>query len=253
MSTLKFMITSGSFRWRAAVNTAVIIGFAIGGLQAACQSISVVPVNVLLAPGQTTATLTVKNQSDQETAIQIRPYLWSQPDGQDQLKPTLAVIISPPIAMIPAGGSQLVRLLLKQPPTDKEATYRILLDQLPPPAQPGTVHVVFRLSIPIFARPVARVLAHVQFHVEYEGGQLYLVGRNDGTRHEAVREISLLTSGGRSLKAESGSSPYILAGVTRRWHITAPDFVPLANETFKLTSRMDSGPIEEQIHVIPKP
>lgn len=226
--------------------------FALSGGAATGQSLSVVPVNVRFAPGQSAATLTVTNRGNQETAIQIRPYSWNQPDGHDQLEATRALVISPPIVTIPAGASQLVRLLLKQPPADKEATYRVLLDQLPAPAETGVVHVVFRLSIPIFSPPAKRAASHLEFHVEYADGQVYLVAKNDGLRHDVIRDIALWTAQGGKLTADGGESPYILAGATHRWHIAVSGSVPQPDETLKLTARADSGAIEQQVRVAAK-
>jgi fimbrial chaperone protein len=247
------MIPWNSFREVTAVKASIVLWSAMSGWAAAGQALSVVPVNVFLAPGRSAATLTVTNTGSQETAVQIRPYVWKQSDGNDQLDATHALVISPPIASIPAGASQLVRLLLKLPATDKEATYRILLDQIPPAAEPGIVNVVFRLSIPIFVLPPARALPHVQFHIESEAGQVYLVGRNDGRRHEVIRDVALWTTKGSKLTTDAGESPYILAGATRRWHIAASGLAPLADDTLKLTARADTGAIEQQVRVVAKP
>ena len=145
-----------------------------------------------------------------------------------------------------------MRVLLKQPPADKEATYRILLDQLPPPASAGIVHVVFRLSIPIFSPPAKRADPHLQFHVEYKDGQVYLVATNEGLRHDVIRDIALWTAHGSKLTADANESPYILAGATRRWHIAAAGSPPQPDETLKLTARADAGAIEQQVRVAAK-
>jgi fimbrial chaperone protein len=222
-------------------------------LAASAQSLSVLPVNILLAPGQSAATLAVTNQSNSETAIQIRAFAWSQSNGDDQLTASDAVVVSPPLASIAAGATQIVRLILRHPPQGSEATYRILVDQIPPPAEPGIVHMVLRLSIPIFAQPLTRAIPHLQFHVVLDAGQLYLVGINDGLRHEAIRDIVLSMSDGTKLKADSGSLPYILAGSTRRWHIAVKDSQPPQSETLRLTAHADSGAIEEQVRIASKP
>ena len=107
-------------------------------------------------------------------------------------------------------------LILRQPPAGREVTYRILVDQIPPPAEAGTVHVVLRLSIPIFAQPTTPAVPHIRFHIEKENGQLVLVGVNNGLRHEAIRDIALRTSDGRELKGRTRARrPYILAGNKR--------------------------------------
>jgi fimbrial chaperone protein len=222
-------------------------------LAANAQSLSVLPVNIQMAPGEQATTLTVTNQGTSKTAVQIRAYAWNQDGDKDQLTPSNEVVVSPPIASIAPGDNQVVRLILRQPPHGKEATYRIILDQIPPPAEPGVVHVVLRLSIPIFAQPTTRAAAEVQFHLETKDGNTYLVGVNDGLRHEAIRGIDLKTSDGRELKVESGVSPYILAGTTRRWKLEAPDANQSPSDSLQLTAQSDAGSIQKQVHVVANP
>jgi fimbrial chaperone protein len=231
---------------------AIFSVFATGQL-ASAQSLAVLPVNVLLAPGQSATTLSVTNQANSETAIQIRAYAWNQANGEDELIASDAVLASPPLASIAPGATQVVRLVLRKLPQGGEGTYRILVDQIPPPAEAGVVHVVLRLSIPIFAQPLTRAVPHVQFHVENDSGHLFLVGVNDGLHHEAIREIVLSTSDGRKLNAEPGASPYILAGATRRWPIHTQDSMPPLGETLRLTAHSDAGAIEQQVNFVPRP
>ena len=211
------------------------------------QALSVLPVNVHMGPGEQAATVTINNQGSAQTSVQIRAYKWNQDGDKDELTASNEVVVSPPIVTIGAGQSQVVRLILRQAPQDREATYRIVLDQIPPPAEPGVVHVVLRTSIPIFAQPKSRANSDLQFHVETKDGNTYLVGVNDGLRHESIRGIELKTSDGRELRAANGESPYILAGSTRHWKIDSPDAVSVSNNTFQLTAHSDAGAIEEQV------
>jgi fimbrial chaperone protein len=160
------------------------------------------------------------------------------------------VVVSPPIASIDAGASQVVRLILRQAPQGREATYRILVDQIPPPAEQGIVHIVLRLSIPIFAEPSTRAFPQLQFHLEVDSGQMVLVGSNNGLRHEAVRDIEVVTGDGRKLKASPGSSPYILAGATRRWNIPVEGALPAPGDSLQLAGHSDAGAVKEQIRVV---
>ena len=242
-----------SYRRIAAHALAAILFVLLTGLAADAQSLSVVPVNIFLPPGQKATTLTVTNQGTSQTTIQIRAFAWNQQGDDDQLTTSDEVVVSPPLASIAPGASQVVRLILRKTPQGREAAYRILIDQIPPPAEAGVVHVVLRLSIPIFAQPMTRTLAHVQYHIEVHGGQLTLVGINDGLRHEAIRNIELSTSDGRTLKEAPSSSPYILAGVTRRWNIDAQGPLPLPSETLRLTAHSDAGAIEQQVPVVAAP
>jgi len=220
---------------------------------ARAQALRVLPVNVQLAPGQKATTMTVVNEGSATTAIQIRAYAWNQPDGKDQLDPSDEIVASPPLASIQPGGKQLIRLVLRHSPQGREAAYRILLDQIPAAGAPGVVQVVLRMSIPIFAQPAVRARPHVQFHIESDAGQSYLVGVNDGLRHEVVRNIMLLARDGRELRTEPSASPYILAGATRRWPIAAQGSLPSEGETLRLTALADAISIEQQVQVARNP
>jgi fimbrial chaperone protein len=235
----------------AIASTAVILLLAVPAAPA--QALSVLPVNIFFSPGQKASSLTVTNAGATETSIQIRAYAWSQQGGDDQLTESDAVVLSPPLTTIAPGASQVVRLILRQLPQGREATYRILIDQIPPPAEPGIVHMVLRMSIPIFAQPPTRAVPHVQFHLELDSGKLIVVGINDGLSHEVVRDIVLTTKDGRKLKEESSALPYILAGVTRRWTIAADGPLPLPGETLQLTAHTDAAIIQQQVGFVAAP
>ena len=213
---------------------------------ARAQSLTVLPVNVFLSPGQSATTVTVTNSGQSETAVQIRAYDWNEKDGSDQLVNTNELMLSPPMAKIPAGQSQIVRLVLRHPPKTEEATYRIVIDQIPPPSEPGVVHLVLRLSIPVFALPPVRCVPDVKFRIESAEGQFYLVATNSGKLHEAIREMQVFDNNGRTVNLESPGLSYVLPGATRRWHIvqdtTSPRIVAL-----RLRARMNAGAIDQEV------
>jgi fimbrial chaperone protein len=219
---------------------------------ARAQGLTVLPVNIEMPPGQLTTTMTVINNGTTETSVQIRALAWSQSDGNEQLTASDEVMASPPIATIAPGATQVVRLVLSKAPTGKEATYRLLLDQIPPAAAPGTVRLALRLSIPIFAQPAARALPHVIYHIESGGGATTLVAVNDGARHDTVRNIKLASSGGGTATAVAGS-PYVLSGSTRRWSIATTGRAPAAGDSVHMTGLADTGPLDLPVAVIAKP
>ena len=230
------------------VASAFILWFAVG--VASAVSLTVVPVTIQMEPGQMVTALTIINDGDRDTAFQIRAFAWTQPNGRDELEPTDALLASPPLGTIAAGGRQIVRVVLRQPPQGREASYRILLDEIPPPSAPGTVRVALRLSIPIFAEPRTRVAPHVQWQVESGTGQSFLVGINDGTRHETVRDIKLEAPDGRVLKIMADVNPYILAGATKRWHIVTP--LP-PGAVLRLIASTDAGKVDQPVRVVSGP
>jgi fimbrial chaperone protein len=241
------------FRFTAAVRSITAVLFCVAGQATHAQSLSVLPVNVFLQPHQKAATLSVTNSGDKPTSIQVRAYDWNQENNEDQLTASNVVVASPPLVTIPSGSTQIIRLILRQSPQGKEATYRIILDQIPGPTQPGVVQMVLRLSIPIFAMPETKAAPKAQFHVERDGEKLFLVGVNIGQSHEAIRNIVVATTDGHKFSTDPKVSPYLLTGVTRRWELDVKGYAPQPGETLKLSAHGVAGAIEEQVGVIATP
>lgn len=230
-----------------AISCAAAFAALAAAVPAAAQSLTVLPVSLQLAPGQTAASLTVINSGTAETSIQVRALAWTQVDGEDRLTPADVILASPPLATIAAGGTQVVRLVLRRPPVGKEETYRILLDQIPPASSAGTVRLALRLSIPIFAEPKTRAASHMTFSTASDAGKTTLIGLNDGNRHETLRDIAMKSDSGLVLKTANGASPYVLAGATRRWNV-----VTLAGEQtpavpVRVSARADLAVIDQAV------
>ena len=240
-------------RLTAAVRIAAAVAIFLGVYSADAQSLSVLPVNVFLSPGQKSATMSVTNSGDRPTSIQVRAYDWSQKDNEDQLSPSKVVAVSPPLVTIPPKGTQVVRLILRQPSTGSEATYRLIVDQIPGPHEPGVVQMVLRLSIPVFVAPEMKVTPKVQFHLERDGEKLFLLGVNSGQSHDVYRDIALTANDGHKLSVKSTASPYLLAGATRRWELDGQGYTPKQTESLKLTAHGINGDIDEQIGVAVTP
>jgi fimbrial chaperone protein len=238
---------------KTAAAIAACLGSLAAGGTAAAQSLTVLPVVVQMPAGELATSLTVINAGDTETAVQVRVLAWNQPGGTDQLTASDDVMTSPPVTTIAPGTSQVVRLVLRDPPKGQEATYRILLDQIPPAAAPGTVRVALRLSIPVFAEPTGRAVSHLTYRIERDAGEAYLVASNDGGRHETIRDIALTTKQGTVLKTDGEASPYILAGATRRWAIAGPGGLPADGGSLRMTAMADTGAIDQAVKVAARP
>ena len=214
--------------------------------QTVAGGLTIVPVTLEMEPGQMTAVLNIQNHNDREVDFQVRPFSWDQSAGVDQLTPTNALVASPPLFRIPAGSEQVVRLVLRRPAQGQEASYRLLLDQIPPPPTPGIVSFAVRLSIPVFVEPPSRTAARVGWSIHSAGGAYYLVAVNTGGRREAFRDMSLRSADGRSIAIETNVSPYVLPGATRRWRILSETFAP-SREALHLTARANSGRVDQPV------
>jgi fimbrial chaperone protein len=223
-----------------------LFGHDVGCGQETTQGLTVMPVRIEMLAGQMTTVLTLENHTLAEVVFQVRPFAWAEQAGEDHLTPTDGLLVSPPLGKMAVGAGQVVRLVLRRPTAERESTYRILVDQVPPPPQQGTVNFALRLSIPVFAEPATRTSPHVRWRLEPDGGAFYLVAFNDGSRHETYRNMRLATADGRVLALDTSVSPYVLAGGTRRWRIMTPSFAP-SREALRLTAHADTSVIDQAV------
>ena len=125
-------------------------------------SISVSPVRIDLSTAQRSVALNVHNDCDQSAVVQTQLMSWTQAENEDRLDPTNDVIASPPIFTIGPGASQIVRVALRRAPdAARETPYRILLNEVPGPPQPGFTGAQFalKISLPIFVAAAAATRA----------------------------------------------------------------------------------------------
>ena len=231
-------------RWFGVASSSVL-GLIISA-PAQAQALNVVPVTIQMLAGQRASALTIINQGEDIASFQLRAFRWTQADdGSEVLAPSKEISISPPLGSIARGASQVVRIIVRPSVSDKESSYRLLLDQIPAPAAPGTVRIALRLSLPVFSQPVARTISHLRFSAEKVADQIYLIATNDGGRHEKLQDIVIKMKDGTVLGVEANVSPYILAGGTRRWHVIH-NFAP-TDTILRLTAHTEAGQLTDQI------
>lgn len=115
-------------------------------------SLRVAPVGFVLSGGTATSTLHVRNEDRRPVTVQIRVFRWHEAGGPAALEPTQDVVASPPLATLPPGSENVIRIVrLKKGPAGRRETYRLLVDEVPDrrPLATGQVQVVVRHSIPV--------------------------------------------------------------------------------------------------------
>ena len=206
------------------------------------------PVRVELRPGQLAATIFVTNKGTEDQTIQLRPFAWNQGGGEDTLVPTRLLAVSPPITDIEAGATQVFRVVLRQPATEVESSYRLLFDQLPPPAQPGLVRMALRISVPIFSEPKVRPEKNVAWTVALDRGGAVLTGTNRGNSHLRIFSPALIEDGGAAFPVPAAETAYLLPGAARSWRIEGGARLQ-AGSNLRLTAKSDQGPVDAAVHV----
>ena len=205
-------------------------------------TLGVSPVRVTLSDKQKMDTITVRNDGAEPVSMQLEVLNWSKEDGEDVFTPTRELIVNPPIFTIPAGSSQLLRVGLRSTPdAQRELTYRIFVQELPPPPSPdfnGT-KMLMRVSLPVFVLPKVAAKPLLRWKaVRSSDGSLKISSTNDGNAQPWITQ---------------NTSDYVLIGQSFDWILPAStDYsIPQSGTTIQLFAETDAGDIEAEVLVLP--
>ena len=198
--------------------------------QADGATLQVSPVKVDFVPGQNAAGLALNNPGDTPVYGQVRVFRWDQDASGDVLSPSTEVVASPPIIQLAGHGHQLIRLVRVQPGNGTtEQSYRLLIDEIPPPDTDKHVGVVIRMrySVPVFVAPKNEVAPQLNWQVVRQDGHWLLRLDNRGQRHTQVGALTLQDAAGKALEVSNGLLGYALAGHARQWPLRSGSPVKL--------------------------
>jgi fimbrial chaperone protein len=215
------------------------------------------PVRVTLSDSQKIASLSVRNDGAEPVTMQMEVLSWSQREGNAVFAATRELLANPPIFTIPAGGSQLVRVGLRRAPdAQRELTYRVILQELPPPPNPDLTgaRMTLRISLPVFVSPEIEAKPVLLWQaVRTSQGALKISLSNNGNGHIQIKnfKLSLLDSAQPWVTLQS--SDYVLAGQSRDWIVRASpeNPAPPPGVTLQLFAQTDAGDIEAEVIIAP--
>ena len=218
-------------------------------LPALAGAFMVTPVRVTLSSAEPIVALTVRNDSSDSTVVQIEMTTWSQEAGKDVYAATREVIATPPIFTVPAGATQVVRVGLRRAAdADRELTYRLFLQEVPPPPKPEFkgLRVALRMSIPVFVAPrVAPAAALERRAVREAQGWLNVSVRNGGKAHVQIADFRLAHADGKEI-ARQAPSAYVLPGQRREWRLKGD---AAAGESLRVLAHTDGGDMRAEVPV----
>ena len=220
----------------------VLAGFSqaifAGGLQ-------VSPVSLQIRPTQNAEGIWLTNSGTTPLSAQVRVFQWLQQGGEDLLSPSTNLTVSPPLVEIPAGSRQLVRVLRTgpAPAAGTEATYRLIIDELPneeteaapQPASSGdkkspavlTMNFLMRYSVPVYIGSASEdqikaAGSALQFSIEKTSKDWVLLVRNTGAVRAQVADVQAIVGANQALPLREGLLGYVLPGSSMRWSLLVP-------------------------------
>lgn len=208
------------FKHSLAIACGTALFLAAPAMPVAAGTLNINPVLVEIGTGQRTATVSLRNQ--EATPVTIRAYAlgWRQVDGEDVYDESSAVIVSPPIFTIPAGGTQLIRVGLRKQ-SGTPLAYRLIVEEVPEANPGGGIKVALRLNLPLYSMMNAGDSAALRWSAKrLPDGEWQIEAVNSGPGYVRLDPGSVATATGIQPRAEINFGT-VLPGATRRWRIGA--------------------------------
>jgi fimbrial chaperone protein len=192
-----------------------------GSLPVLAASFSVSPMRVALSAAKPVAALEVHNAGSEATVVQLELVGWTQADNADVYAATSDLLATPPILTVPPGGSRVVRVGLRRAPDkDRELSYRLYIQEVPPPltADFQGMRMMLRVGVPVFVAAAAKPKPQLQWSgVAVPDGGIKLTLTNSGTEHVKITDFELSSADGGHSSGVQQSSNYVLPGQSRHW------------------------------------
>jgi fimbrial chaperone protein len=212
------------------VRLVLLLCLALGQAGAGWAStFTVNPVQVYLTPKGRSVLLTLRNVSEETLRFQLDVFAWEQNSrGEMELQPTRDIVFFPGLLTLGPGEERNIRVGAATPAGVAEKTYRIFVEELPPPSgatlPAGHVRVLTKVGIPIFVEPTKSTSSGRIQDAALRAGQLSFAVRNTGTVHFVVQSIKLTGYGPAGERVLEGALEgwYVLPGGTRRYDLPLP-------------------------------
>ncbi len=211
-------------------------------------ALQVSPINIEVPSGTSTSVENLANKGTTLINAQVRVFKWNHKDGKESLVPTTDVVASPPALKIQPGGVAAVRVvrLLKTPVVGEE-TYRLIIDDIPPPPDKdgGSVSFAVRHAIPVFFQAPG-IKSELSWKAKMNGQNLSLTATNMGQLHARLSQL-LISQNGKVVASVNGLAGYALPGDFSAWKLKVKGIQ--AGATIQIKASTNDGPVDTKVQV----
>lgn len=175
------------------------------------------PLRVEMPASETVSAVSVHNPGDSPLAIQVRLFSWTQQANAENFAPSSDLLVTPSIVSVPAGQTQIVRVLRKTPASQGEKQFKLVVDQLPDPAKAkaGQALTRVRFALPVF---VDRDRATPpKFEWTLTNGELQV--KNTGGSTARIVQVQAMSLDGKAVPVEQNSLRYLFGSNTIAWPV----------------------------------
>jgi fimbrial chaperone protein len=179
--------------------------------------LAISPLRIEIDDADRGATVMLTNTSERALPVQSRLFAWSQANGEDVYAASSDLTISPSIASIPPGETQIVRVLRSGAASPGEKRYRLIVDQLPDPsaARAGAAEARIRFTVPMFLDRSKSAPAQFDWRISANGIEL----ANTGGATARVLQLQVKAANGATVSVERNALRYVLGNSTIAWPV----------------------------------
>lgn len=216
--------------------------FSIGALltivfavQASAADFQVQPTTLDLGSKVKSGVFSVINNGNEKIDFQVSVKEWNQDEkGKDVYAETNEIIFFPKVMTVDPNSQRAIRIGLKTPPSSKEKTYRLFVEEIPVQKKTEDVNagknikagltIAFRFSMPIFVVPLKPQESYIFEKIEMSKGAAKAIVKNTGNVHVKLRNVKFSgkDSGGKELFSKEIAGWYILNGLSSSYEAAVP-------------------------------
>jgi fimbrial chaperone protein len=230
--------------------------------QAIAADFQVQPTTLDLGARIKSGVFSVINNGNEKNDFQISVKEWNQDEkGKDVYADTKEIVFFPTIMSVEPNSQRAIRIGLKTPPSAKEKTYRLFVQEIPTPKKTQNVDVnkkvkagvtiAFRFSIPIFVKPLKPQESYVIDKIEMSKGTVKAIVKNTGNVHIKLRAVNFSgkAADGKELFSKEVAGWYILNGLVLSYEADIPKDICGKLAIIDVNAQTESGKIDGTLNV----
>ena len=228
--------------------TAAVAALMVFAASANAGALQVSPINIEVQGDVSTSVENLENKGTTVINAQVRVFKWQHKDGKETMVPTTDVVASPPALKIEPGAKATLRVvrLLKTPVVGEE-TYRLIIDDIPPPPSRAGDSVSFavRHAIPVFFQ-AAGIKTQLEWTAKMIGADLELRATNKGQLHARIAQL-IVSQNSATVASVNGLAGYALPADFDTWKLKAKGVH--SGSTIAIKASTNDGPVDTKIQV----
>lgn len=230
-------------KWNMKFKLAIACLLPLVATAALAGSIEITPVRLNLSDATKVGVLTVRNTGTDESVVQVTLNKWTLNASEYVYAQSQELVITPVTFRLAAGAQQLVRVGLRgSAPANKEAAYRLLVEEVPPPPAAGFTGAVLvvRHDLPVFVAPHDKATASLNIGVICAATGASLHVTNSGNVHSLLHNVVLKDLDSQKELAHWDTFDYLLPDAEKSW-VLAQAAPAAAGKKLGVTMLTDQG------------